>query len=201
MYDSINQSRRRQVSDSRFDSFSRRLMSLQEDRNTGQWKYHEICMGVGLTCTFPGLINNYHQYIISFAEDEAGNAYTHAQPQTKKRIYLSFAPAVFWKYIFLCNVLWCNVLFFFPSGELYFMSTGIPSATSPSGVVYKVVDPSRSVRHLPCTVTALCADRLHFYFCFLEDTSVHNYKHRHVILLCEPEGCTVSWSYLAWTWG
>lgn len=28
-------------------------------------------------------------------------------------------------------------------GELYFMSTGIPSATSPSGVVYKVVDPSR----------------------------------------------------------
>lgn len=49
-------------------------MSLQEDRNTGQWKYNEICMGLGLTCAFPGLINNYHQYIISFAEDEAGNA-------------------------------------------------------------------------------------------------------------------------------
>lgn len=48
-------------------------MSLQEDRNTGQWKYSEICMGMGLTCAFPGLINNYHQYIISFAEDEARN--------------------------------------------------------------------------------------------------------------------------------
>ncbi|KAG7236968.1 hypothetical protein INR49_032945 [Caranx melampygus] len=81
------------------DFMSGRLMSLQEDRNTRQWKYNEICMGMGLTCAFPGLINNYHQYIISFAEDEAG--------------------------------------------ELYFMSTGIPSATSPSGVVYKVVDPSR----------------------------------------------------------
>lgn len=78
---------------------SGRLMSLREDRHSGQWHYNEVCMGLGLTCAFPGLINNYHQYIISFAEDEAG--------------------------------------------ELYFMSTGIPSATSPTGVVYKVVDPSR----------------------------------------------------------
>ncbi|XP_074548437.1 HHIP-like protein 1 [Halichoeres trimaculatus] len=81
------------------DFMSGRLMSLQEERSSGVWSYNEICMGKGLTCTFPGLINNFHQYIISFAEDEAG--------------------------------------------ELYFMSTGIPSATSPSGVVYKVVDPSR----------------------------------------------------------
>ncbi|XP_029013196.1 HHIP-like protein 1 isoform X2 [Betta splendens] len=81
------------------DFMSGRLMSLQEDVNTGQWRYSEICMGMGQTCAFPGLINNYHQYIISFAEDEAG--------------------------------------------ELYFMSTRIPSATSASGVVYKVVDPSR----------------------------------------------------------
>ncbi|XP_061599591.1 HHIP-like protein 1 [Cololabis saira] len=81
------------------DFMSGRLMSLQEDRNSGMWKYNEVCMGLGLTCAFPGLINNYHQYVISFAEDE--------------------------------------------SGELYFMSTGIPSATSPSGVVYKAVDPSR----------------------------------------------------------
>uniref|UniRef100_G3Q9Q0 HHIP-like 1 n=1 Tax=Gasterosteus aculeatus TaxID=69293 RepID=G3Q9Q0_GASAC len=80
------------------DFMSGRLMSLREDRNTGRWKYNEICMGMGLTCAFPALINNYHQYIISFAEDEAG--------------------------------------------ELYFMSTRIPSATSPSGVIYKVVDPS-----------------------------------------------------------
>lgn len=88
------------------DFMSGRLMSLREDRNTGRWKYNEICMGMGLTCAFPGLINNYHQYIISFAEDEAG--------------------------------------------ELYFMSTGIPSATSPSGVIYKVVDPSRRAPPRQC---------------------------------------------------
>ncbi|XP_026212345.1 HHIP-like protein 1 [Anabas testudineus] len=88
------------------DFMSGRLMSLQEDRNTGHWKYNEICMGMGLTCAFPRLINNYHQYIISFAEDEAG--------------------------------------------ELYLMSTGIPSATSPSGVVYKVVDPSRRAQPRQC---------------------------------------------------
>ncbi|KAM4625204.1 HHIP-like protein 1 [Polymixia lowei] len=88
------------------DFMSGRLMTLQEDRQTGRWEYHEICMGMGLTCAFPGLINNYHQYIISFAEDEAG--------------------------------------------EMYFMSTGIPSATSPSGVVYKVVDPSRRAPPRQC---------------------------------------------------
>ncbi|XP_075993713.1 HHIP-like protein 1 [Genypterus blacodes] len=88
------------------DFMSGRLMSLQEDKQTGHWTYNEICMGMGLTCAFPGLINNYHQYIISFAEDEAG--------------------------------------------ELYFMSTGIPSATSPSGVVYKVVDPSRRAPPKKC---------------------------------------------------
>uniref|UniRef100_A0A3Q4HYE0 HHIP like 1 n=1 Tax=Neolamprologus brichardi TaxID=32507 RepID=A0A3Q4HYE0_NEOBR len=88
------------------DFMSGRLMSLQEDKKTGNWKYNEICMGMGLTCAFPGLINNYHQYIISFAEDE--------------------------------------------SGELYFMSTAIPSATSPSGVVYKVIDPSRRAPPRQC---------------------------------------------------
>ncbi|XP_056403255.1 HHIP-like protein 1 isoform X2 [Hyla sarda] len=81
------------------DFMSGRLMALKENQNTGEWQYHEICMGMGQTCMFPGLINNYYQYIISFAEDEAG--------------------------------------------ELYFMSTGIPSATSPTGVVYKIIDTSR----------------------------------------------------------
>lgn len=81
------------------DFMSGRLMALKEDQNTGEWRYHEICMGMGQTCMFPGLINNYYQYIISFAEDEAG--------------------------------------------ELYFMSTGMPSATSPTGVVYKIIDTSR----------------------------------------------------------
>ncbi|KAL4630339.1 HHIP-like protein 1 [Arapaima gigas] len=88
------------------DFMSGRLMSLQENRHTGRWDYHEICMGEGSTCAFPGLINNYYKHIISFAEDEAG--------------------------------------------ELYFMSTGIPSATSPSGVVYKIVDPSRHAPPRQC---------------------------------------------------
>ncbi|XP_043930546.1 HHIP-like protein 1 [Protopterus annectens] len=81
------------------DFMSGRLMALEENHRTGNWDYHEICMGSGQTCMFPGLINNYYQYIISFAEDEAG--------------------------------------------ELYFMSTGIPTAVSSTGVVYKIVDSSR----------------------------------------------------------
>ncbi|KAM6073690.1 HHIP-like protein 1 isoform 1-T1 [Chlamydotis macqueenii] len=90
------------------DFMSGRLMSLKEDLATGEWQYSEICMGTGQTCMFPGLINNYYQYIISFAEDEAG--------------------------------------------ELYFMSTGIPSATAPHGVVYKVVDTSRRAPPGKCRV-------------------------------------------------
>ncbi|XP_030628876.1 HHIP-like protein 1 isoform X2 [Chanos chanos] len=88
------------------DFMSGRMMSLKENKNTGQWDYNEICMGTAVTCAFPGLINNYYQYIISFAEDEAG--------------------------------------------ELYFMSTGVPSATSPTGVVYKIVDPSRRAPPRKC---------------------------------------------------
>lgn len=106
--------------------FPRRLMSLREDAITGQWRYNEICMGMGTTCAFPDLINNYHQYVISFGEDEAGNKNFH--PQQTKYFYACFSPQV----LFLCT-----------PGELYFMSTSIPSATSPSGVVYKIVDPSR----------------------------------------------------------
>ncbi|NXV92684.1 HIPL1 protein, partial [Calonectris borealis] len=90
------------------DFMSGRLMSLKEDHATRDWQYSEICMGTGQTCMFPGLINNYYQYIISFAEDEAG--------------------------------------------ELYFMSTGIPSATAPHGVMYKVVDTSRRAPPGKCRV-------------------------------------------------
>ncbi|KAM4662406.1 HHIP-like protein 1 [Discoglossus pictus] len=93
------------------DFMSGRLMTLKENQETGEWDYHEICMGTGQTCMFPGLINNYYQYIISFAEDEAG--------------------------------------------ELYFMSTGIPSATSPAGVVYKIVDTSRRAPPGRCRVRPL----------------------------------------------
>ncbi|XP_053701570.1 HHIP-like protein 1 [Synchiropus splendidus] len=88
------------------DFMSGRLMSLREDQHTQRWHYNEICMGLGQTCLFPGLINNYHQYIISFAEDEAG--------------------------------------------ELYFLSTSVPSAMSSSGVIYKVVDPSRRAPPRQC---------------------------------------------------
>lgn len=48
-------------------------MSLKEDVKTGEWQYNEICMGTDQTCRFPKLINSYYKYIISFAEDEAGN--------------------------------------------------------------------------------------------------------------------------------
>uniref|UniRef100_A0A670ZVJ4 HHIP like 1 n=1 Tax=Pseudonaja textilis TaxID=8673 RepID=A0A670ZVJ4_PSETE len=93
------------------DFMSGRLMSLKENHKTGEWQYNEICMGTGQTCAFPGLINNYYQYIISFAEDEAG--------------------------------------------ELYFMSTRIPSATAPNGVIYKIVDTSRRAPPGKCHVDPL----------------------------------------------
>uniref|UniRef100_A0A3B3D8M9 HHIP-like 2 n=1 Tax=Oryzias melastigma TaxID=30732 RepID=A0A3B3D8M9_ORYME len=81
------------------DFMSGRIMALEEDKHSGTWRERRICMGDTITCSFPGLINHYHKYIISFAEDEAG--------------------------------------------ELYFLATSYPSAMSPSGTVFKFVDPSR----------------------------------------------------------
>uniref|UniRef100_A0A8C4RCV0 HHIP-like protein 1 n=1 Tax=Erpetoichthys calabaricus TaxID=27687 RepID=A0A8C4RCV0_ERPCA len=92
------------------DFMSGRLMSLKEDPSTGEWNYKEICMGTGQSCNFPKLINNYVKYIISFAEDEAG--------------------------------------------ELYFLSTRIPSAKTYAGVIYKIVDPSRRAPPGKCSFTA-----------------------------------------------
>uniref|UniRef100_A0A8C3FFP4 HHIP like 1 n=1 Tax=Chrysemys picta bellii TaxID=8478 RepID=A0A8C3FFP4_CHRPI len=40
-------------------------------------------------------------------------------------------------------------------GELYFMSTGVPSATAPNGVVYKIVDTSRRAPPGKCRVEPL----------------------------------------------
>ncbi|CAL1570327.1 unnamed protein product [Knipowitschia caucasica] len=57
------------------DFMSGRLMSLKENALTGEWQYNEICMGRGQTCRFPKLIDSYYKYIISFAEDEAGELY------------------------------------------------------------------------------------------------------------------------------
>lgn len=58
----------------------RRLMSLKEKVTTGEWKYNEICMGRDQICRFPKLINSFYKYIISFAEDEAGQIYLPQQP-------------------------------------------------------------------------------------------------------------------------
>ncbi|XP_044059556.1 HHIP-like protein 1 isoform X2 [Siniperca chuatsi] len=57
------------------DFMSGRLMSLKENVTAGEWQYNEICMGRDQTCRFPKLINSYYKYIISFAEDEAGELY------------------------------------------------------------------------------------------------------------------------------
>ncbi|KAM9326449.1 HHIP-like protein 1 [Gastrophryne carolinensis] len=89
------------------DFMSGRLMSLKEDKD-GQWHYTELCMGPGRDCNFPKLINAYYPYIISFAEDEAG--------------------------------------------ELYFLSTGTPSASVAAGVMYKIVDPSKRAAPGKCPV-------------------------------------------------
>ncbi|XP_006988673.1 HHIP-like protein 2 [Peromyscus maniculatus bairdii] len=56
------------------DFMSGRLMALQEDRKTQKWRKRDICLG-NATCAFPGLINTYSKFIISFAEDEAGELY------------------------------------------------------------------------------------------------------------------------------
>ncbi|XP_028994619.1 HHIP-like protein 2 [Betta splendens] len=81
------------------DFMSGRILALEEDKATGAWRERNVCMGDTKTCSFPGLINHYHKFIISFAEDEAG--------------------------------------------ELYFLATSYPSATSPFGTVFKFMDPSR----------------------------------------------------------
>ncbi|XP_029414871.1 HHIP-like protein 2 [Nannospalax galili] len=57
------------------DFMSGRLMALQEDRKTKKWKKQDICLGSTSSCAFPGLISTYSKFIISFAEDEAGELY------------------------------------------------------------------------------------------------------------------------------
>ncbi|XP_047466390.1 HHIP-like protein 2 [Mugil cephalus] len=57
------------------DFMSGRIMALEEDKATGTWKEKSVCMGETKTCSFPGLINHHHKFIISFAEDEAGELY------------------------------------------------------------------------------------------------------------------------------
>uniref|UniRef100_A0A8D3A837 HHIP-like 2 n=1 Tax=Scophthalmus maximus TaxID=52904 RepID=A0A8D3A837_SCOMX len=57
------------------DFMNGRIMALEEDKATGNWKERSVCMGDKETCSFPGLVNHYHKFIISFAEDEAGELY------------------------------------------------------------------------------------------------------------------------------
>ncbi|CAN9511582.1 unnamed protein product [Ophioblennius macclurei] len=105
------------------DFMSGRLMSLKEDVLTGKWHYNEICMGRDQTCRFPKLINSYYKYIISFAEDEAG--------------------------------------------ELYFLATGVPSAKSRAGIIYKIVDPSKRAPPGKCSIkpspVKIKGKLIHFY--------------------------------------
>ncbi|XP_068608247.1 HHIP-like protein 2 [Brachionichthys hirsutus] len=81
------------------DFMTGRIMALEEDKLTGSWREKSVCMGDKKTCSYPGLINHHHKFIISFAEDEGG--------------------------------------------ELYFLATGYPSTISPTGTVFKFMDPSR----------------------------------------------------------
>ncbi|XP_068089558.1 HHIP-like protein 2 [Hyperolius riggenbachi] len=57
------------------DFMNGRLMALHEDEQTNTWTKQDICMGDKTVCAFPNLINSYTKYIISFAEDEAGELY------------------------------------------------------------------------------------------------------------------------------
>ncbi|XP_075719877.1 HHIP-like protein 2 [Rhinoderma darwinii] len=57
------------------DFMNGRLMALHEDETTKQWTKQDICMGDSTVCAFPNLINTYSKFIISFAEDEAGELY------------------------------------------------------------------------------------------------------------------------------
>uniref|UniRef100_A0A8D0FRE8 HHIP like 2 n=1 Tax=Strix occidentalis caurina TaxID=311401 RepID=A0A8D0FRE8_STROC len=56
------------------DFMNGRLMALQEDK-TSKWKKQDICIGSTRACAFPGMVSSYSKFIISFAEDEAGELY------------------------------------------------------------------------------------------------------------------------------
>ncbi|XP_016042831.1 HHIP-like protein 2 [Erinaceus europaeus] len=57
------------------DFMSGRLMALQEDRKAKTWRKQDICVGDRTSCAFPGLLSSHSKFIISFAEDEAGELY------------------------------------------------------------------------------------------------------------------------------
>lgn len=71
-------------------SLHRRIMALEEDKTSGNWKERSVCMGDTKTCSFPGLINHHHKFIISFGEDEAGNVC----PKTSSLTGLQFCTRV-----------------------------------------------------------------------------------------------------------
>lgn len=115
---------------------SSRIMALEEDRSSGNWREKRVCMGDKKTCSFHGLINHHHKFIISFAEDEAG-------------FLFSFFLLIFCLCIALISFTLAEQnLFFFLPGELYFLATAYPSTSSPFGTIFKIVDPSRWVPEL-----------------------------------------------------
>ena len=80
--------------------FLRKLFSLQEDENSGEWEQRELCMGDEHVCTGDLVGIQRVKNILSFGEDE--------------------------------------------DGELYMLATAFASPTSPQGVLYQIMDPSRS---------------------------------------------------------
>lgn len=106
-------------------------MALEEDKKSGSWKEKNVCMGDTKTCSFPGLINQHHKFIISFAEDEAGG-FVQSTANVNYKYDSNYAAEKHSYYI-------C----FFLKGELYFLATSYPSAMSPFGTLYKFMDPSR----------------------------------------------------------
>ena len=76
--------------------------------------------------------------------------------------------------------------------ELYVLTTELPSPTNPQGVVYQIVDPSRSVKwphvvhsfQMPCTLVLLWYNVLNFHWTFY----VHNHVDPTVVLSMQTWG-------------
>ena len=91
--------------------FLRKLFSLQEDENSGEWEQRELCMGDENVCTGDLVGIQRVKNILSFGEDE--------------------------------------------DGELYMLATAFASPTSPQGVLYQIMDPSRSAHIMQDSLPAL----------------------------------------------
>lgn len=106
------------------------MFTLTENKTTGLWEDKEICFGDGKYCTNK-LSGGFERYILSFGEDEGGILINYIQFFIIKT--------------YCCDELdwktgYYNYLFL---GELYILSTSLPSSTETGGKVYRLVDPGR----------------------------------------------------------